>query len=362
MVLVFLVLLATLVGCVSAVANVWVWGAPTAIDRGQSLTGISCPTSTLCVASDAGGGIVFSRDPSAGSAAWTRTVVDPAGVALTAVSCASAGVCLAADATGNVFASTDPTSSAAGWIEQPIDPGRRLTGIACPSTTLCVATDDGQTILVTTAPTDGASGWTHTTVPTGDVVYCEKYQLGNCASGLIGVSCPSTGLCVAMDQVGDALTTTAPASSGPWQSTPADPEASYAGTMTSISCPSVSLCMAASMISDEGLVDLTANPTAASPTWSSDQNDGAGWISCPLTSLCLGRPGTVSDDPLAGAPSWRTVHVDPASTLTGTACPSPSECLAVDQSGDVVVGTRRASRRIPDPGPGSSASHGSDGR
>ena len=60
----------------------------------------------------------------------------------------------------------------------------------------------------------------------------------------------------------------------------------------------------------------------------------------------VGSSGKLSDDPLAGLPSWRTVHVDPGSTLTGAACPSPSECLAVDQAGDAVVGTPA---RIPTP-------------
>ena len=133
-----LVVAATLIGCAHAVATVWTWRAPIQIDRGRALTGISCPSPDLCVATDAQGGILSSRDPSATSPAWTRTGIDPSGSAFAGVSCPSTVLCVAADASGDVFTSTDPASSDAGWIEHSIEPGENLTGIACPTTTLCV--------------------------------------------------------------------------------------------------------------------------------------------------------------------------------------------------------------------------------
>jgi hypothetical protein len=50
------------------------------ISGGQSLTSISCPTTTLCVTTSGSGGIITSTDPTGGASGWTTDpFLDPAG-------------------------------------------------------------------------------------------------------------------------------------------------------------------------------------------------------------------------------------------------------------------------------------------
>jgi hypothetical protein len=61
---------------------------------------------------------------------------------------------------------------------------RQMFGVSCPSSSLCVAVDDSGNVLTSTAPTD-ASTWTVTNV--------------DGTHPLADVSCPTTTLCVAGD-------------------------------------------------------------------------------------------------------------------------------------------------------------------
>jgi hypothetical protein len=90
------------------------WRSATIMRGGViSLLGISCPTDRLCVATDDGGTVHTSIDPTAGQRAWSSTFIDGvpnsslAGV-LRGVSCPTARLCVAIDQAGNAFASTNP--------------------------------------------------------------------------------------------------------------------------------------------------------------------------------------------------------------------------------------------------------------
>src|SRR5204862_3926771 len=90
------------------------------------LTGVSCPSSSLCVAVDDAGNAVTSRNPSSGlAAAWIVTAIDTAnneGIRLNAVSCPTGSFCAAVDASGNLLTTTRPTLAAAGtWQRANID-------------------------------------------------------------------------------------------------------------------------------------------------------------------------------------------------------------------------------------------------
>src|SRR6266480_4829793 len=130
----------------------------------HALTGVSCASSTLCVAVDDEGGVLSSTDPTGGSDAWTLSPVDGSAV-LVGVSCPSESLCVAIDASGNVLTSTTPTAPV--WST--------------------AAVDDAGNILTSTDPTGGAAAWT----------------LGNVdPNPLNGVSCAAATLCVAVDSRG----------------------------------------------------------------------------------------------------------------------------------------------------------------
>ena len=73
-------------------------------------------------------------------------------------------------------------------VRVPPPPG----GPSCPSSGLCVAVDNRGNLVTSSNPTGGAAAWTVTDV--------------DGSNGLDGVSCPSSGLCVAVDQSGDVVT------------------------------------------------------------------------------------------------------------------------------------------------------------
>src|SRR5262249_42139346 len=115
--------------------------------------------------------------------------------------------------------------------------------------------------------------------------------------GLSAISCPSTVLCVAVDDSGNLVTSTNPANVSSW-STPASVDPGiYLGA---VSCASGALCVAA---------DINGNV---------------------LTST----------DPTGGAGSWTATQVDGNGGLSGVSCPSARLCVAVDPLGYVLVGAQ----------------------
>jgi hypothetical protein len=89
------------------------------------LDAVSCATTTLCVAADGGGDLLTSTNPTGGLSAWTATQVEPcinaekcgstaSGIPINGVSCPSTSLCLAADSGGNVIVGSGappPTTS-----------------------------------------------------------------------------------------------------------------------------------------------------------------------------------------------------------------------------------------------------------
>src|ERR1700742_2061504 len=105
-----------------------------------------------------------------------------------------------------------------------------VTTASCPPASLCVAGDDHGGILTSTAPNGGPAGW-HVT------------RQVDPPSAFTGISCPSRSLCVAVSQSGDVAITKHPTGgAGAWHvaRTVAGPGVALLG----VSCPSASLCAA----------------------------------------------------------------------------------------------------------------------
>ncbi len=88
---------------------------------------------------------------------------------------------------------------------------------------------------------------------TSDVVFGLPTQVDHQApwstiNAFSGVSCPSAGLCVAVDTAGHVITPTDPTSTTPnWTVSRVD----ITNKLTAVSCPSVTLCVAV----DDGVVN-----------------------------------------------------------------------------------------------------------
>jgi hypothetical protein len=301
------------------------------------LTGVSCASSSLCVAVDHSGEVISSTDPGGGASAWTPARVDGSTI-ISSVSCPSPSLCVAVDQHGAVLASTDPTGGVGAWSVTEIDPsGRGLNGVSCPSISLCVAVSAAGDVLASANPTGGAGAWRITPADSSSTGY-----LG--ANDIYAVSCASASLCAAVDFEGNLLTSTEPlGGSQAW--TVSDIDANNA--LYAVSCPSAALCVASDWAGD---VLASSSPTAGAGAWVPAKIDPGGpnvhvaGVSCPSVSLCVavdehGNAFT-STDPTGGAATWAPVDVDGANYLSGVSCPSTGLCVAADNAGQVVVGAQ----------------------
>jgi hypothetical protein len=374
------------------------WSPPRQIDRAvplghtATLSGVSCPSTTLCVA--VGSNLFTSTSPGAGG--WRK-----APLSMSAVSCPSASLCVGVTQ-GHVLWSDNPTGGASAWRSAAVDGGRPLTSIACPSAQLCVAADNRGYIVTSTDPTGGAGAWVAakviTTKPGGQGMHvsCASQQLcvavlggfvlssSNPAGGgstwsskqveqqnpttklltsLTGVTCPAATLCVAIDGAGNVLTSTNPAgAAGAWRLVKVDAAVPLSG----VACASASLCVVADQA---GAVMSSTNPAGAEEAWSAPgvaaSNDECSIrascyrggppptglpqaypvLSCPSTAMCVMVDGfgvvTTSSNPASSGGAWRPVAVDPhtEAALVGVSCASTSLCAAVDGEGNLITST-----------------------
>jgi hypothetical protein len=218
--------------------------------------GVSCPSTTLCVAVDAAGNALLSTNPTGGTAGWVTAHIDTntsrgcVGTGLTCqpplvgVACPSVAQCLAVDFSGNVLSTTTP-GAPLPWTSTPIDGGglNSLWGISCPTTAFC-------------ATVDGIAGHVITFNPTGSISPTSR----SLPYSLSGIWCQSQSLCLA------AAATHGGISGLVGSFAPAAPAAAWSfsgpGGVNAVACPAASaVCLAAD---DEG--DIAAGATTTSIT------------------------------------------------------------------------------------------------
>jgi hypothetical protein len=210
-----------------------------------------------------------------------------------------------------------------------VDPGHRLLASSCPTPSLCVAVDDAGQALTSTRPAGRTQHWTR--------------RLVDRHGALTGLSCPSHSLCVAVDDAGNVLSSTRPRGGRrTWRIASVDRDSS----LTGVSCPSSSFCVAAD---DQGDVLVSHRPLGGARAWRRVSLDIAGalvGVSCPTAALCVAAEDSsavvVSARPGGGASSWREVDLTAtgAGDLTSVSCPSLSLCVAGDDQGNVLTSTR----------------------
>jgi hypothetical protein len=201
------------------------------------------------------------------------------------VSCPSTTLCVATDWDGNVITSTDPTGGAKAWSIANVDSAphlHALVGVSCPSPSLCIAPasdSSGGNLAVSTSPAGGAGAWTLDHID-GDLE-------------LVGAGCASNSLCVAFDTAGDVLSSTDP-TGGPAAWTVAPPSSSLIPSgglsFVSVSCPSVSLCIAAG---GRGVIVSSTNPAGGSSAWTAAPVDVP---ECAVTTPCIAEELFAADD------------------------------------------------------------------
>lgn len=285
---------------------------PVSIDS-EPLTGLACLSTSECVAIDGeGNAIVF--DPANPAAATTADV--DSGNALTAIACMpgsspSGFECVAVDSTGSASA-FDP-GNLGGHVSNAIDTGLKLLGIACPGAGTCVAidSDDREFVLDVNSSTQNISTGTPETIDSP-------------ADQLTALTCPSATLCLAFDNVGQAMSEN-PQAPG----TPNVVEVDPGHSISAATCESATQCTAVdsagnavSLASGQG---STVTPVAPGATLAG--------ISCPSQCVSGDGNGHVYTFAASGAGATGAL-IDSLAAYSAVACPSSTQCTAMDNFGD----------------------------
>jgi hypothetical protein len=342
------VLSAALAGPASA--STWTGRQLTGEAAKVSMFGVSCPSTSLCVAVGGNNTLASSTNPSGGLASWDVAYVGEgamptspnryfAGRQIRGVSCPSANLCVAVTYEGLIYASTNPTGGKEAWSTVDLDgegPNTHMYGIACPTPSFCAASAGKGKIVTSTNPTGGASDWSVT-------------QLDHPVE-LRGISCVSASLCVAVGDDdedttydGEVVSSTNPLG-GAWQSVQLS---GGQGALYGVSCPSPALCVTGNLV---GNLVVSTNPTGSASAW--DTTDGGGSVqitaaSCVSSVRCVvvDNNGDVltSTNPTGGPGDWTFTNVLPYPGVDGTAanhmfgvsCPSTSFCAVAVNKGQI---------------------------
>ena len=220
--------------------------------------------------------------------------------ALTSVACPTPAACFAGARSKIVF-SRNAFSATSAWTSRRVVPApapspfftipNSIVGISCPSTSFCGAVDYTQEVLTSTKPLASSGLYRQTTLPG--------------AQHVSTISCPAADLCLVGDSGGDIASTTRPsAGASAWhlhhvdQATVPCSDSSQGpmvcqSAIDGMDCPSIRLCLA---VDDAGQVFASTDPTAARPRWTATKvasptpNPSLGGvyaqITCPSTTFC----------------------------------------------------------------------------
>jgi hypothetical protein len=235
-----------------------------------------------------------------------------------------------------LITSRHPTRGAPAW--NPAGYGYDPAGLSCPSISLCVGAE-ANGVIVSTNPATSRGVWNLYQVD-GMTYECGDSE---CTAAISGISCPGNSFCLGVDNLGNTITSAAPAA-GPssWTLRPAGlggPQYSPVGL--AVSCPSTRLCV---VVSSTGEVDTSTQPTSDASAWSHfDLNDPSGFtgVSCRTAAFCVAvdDAGNVftSHNPTGGASAWSRTNVNRNIPLNAVSCATRSLCVAVDPYGYATV-------------------------
>ena len=197
-------------------------------------------------------------------------------------------MCVALDTSGAAVTSTNPTGGATTWTPATVDAGHQLTAISCPSTSLCVAGDDvGNAVVGTLAQhllTATKAGFGSGTVTSSDG------QM-NCGTA-----------CQHAFSAGTSVTLTAAATTG----------STFAG-WSGGGCSGTGTC-AVTMSSDQAVTaTFTITPTPSRTLTVSVAGSGSGTV----TAAGVNCPGVCSHSYANGAIVTLTATAKPGSRFAG---------------------------------------------
>ena len=267
---------------------------------------VSCPSTTACFATSIGANFFKSGD---GGATWTSAPLSTA-TGLTAVSCPSTTVCYVTDAnnptTNLIYKTIDGGATWTQSFNLANDPQAGIVAsfdaINCPNSTTCYAAG-GSGLIATTS--DGGTNWRTDSSPS--------------SSALTGVTCPAAGNCYISSFDQSLLHTTDFGAT--WQA-----QAGF-DVYSAISCPSTTVCFA---VGQNGNASATTTAGAAwsvvQPTGSTDTIRG---LSCYGFGNCYAAAGSTLLSTHDAGNTWASHVLGTTDQFTSISCWSANGCLAV---------------------------------
>lgn len=307
---------------------------------------ITCPSTTMCLTNGiinvrSGGipsGILVTTDS---GRTWVSEKL-PLRIGVFGFSCPSTRVCFAIGAGGYgygsrqfaaILSSTDGGGSWRTSFHIQAAPG--INEIACSTTTTCVAgEEDGDTVNVTT---DSGSTWTTHAFPPG-------LEVGE-------VTCPSTAVCYVTSSDG-VLTTADSGSTWAVRALPSN------NSPIAISCPSPRACFVVVQTNNRHREQFLST-TNSGHTWSVIHS----WtivpglspseLNCPATTTCYAASNANVEVTTDSGRTWRIGFGANAGYrgLDSISCPSITTCYVTDSFGIVATkdsGVTWRAQRVPD--------------
>lgn len=379
------------------------WVAPAAIDAAAPFAdptpvdAMSCPSTTLCIATGVGGLLASSQTPTGPASGWSvlpsKLIAGSGdGYAIDSASCASTAFCEVAgfsykEDDGAVLTSTDPAGGASDWTLNTISGAARIVAVQCLAVSACFAVDDGGDVLaesngtwsisssaIAKAPpftglacvTTGPSAYECGAADSGGNIY-ESTTPANLtstswqteSSGLTnldgGITCAGTGpFCLEQSADGEL------SSKGNPLSTTFSPALASSLTMP-ITCaddPAATTTLDALCFSGaagtNGIYEMGLTKTGVTfdeDAFPANTGDPSA-VSCPSATTCVAgtSEGSVTSATAASGSlsDWADATWSPGAVvlqgvndlaLSPTSCPSSTLCVAFDAAGRVLTST-----------------------
>jgi len=355
------------------------WYPQLATTDGSSLSGISCPSASVCfaVGSNSSGNALVEQTTDAGGQ-WVPDTTGVTGLGLNAISCADPDHCVAVggESLGGIISPSNAvlvTSDGGKTWEASTVPSvdGYLTSVSCPDAEHCWATSAvgivGTSTVIVTA--DGGASWTDLNWSAPPLPGSQSNLM---SSQLTAIDCTTTSDCLAVGEATYNTTLVPPIENQGVVSTTNDGGQSWhsqlisANVITGIFCPSADDCLAVGqdpvtagqdsgysaygIVTHDGGATWTVSTLSSGAQMAEGNNPAINAISCSDVSHCV-AVGEVFDTnkyemPVLattdGGATWSDQATNPTGAdLESVACVTSSTCWAVGftSSGSVIVHT-----------------------
>jgi hypothetical protein len=314
----------------TAAAGAGARAAPGKVDTTDTagLIGVSCVSSSFCVAIDAEGNAFTYSSGSWSSATNIDSTIVNGNVSensLQSVSCASTSFCVAGDAKSNVMIYNGTSWSA----PQSVDPntGAGFFAVSCPTTSFCMAVDGASNYI----DYNGTSWSTAAGIDPNNTAL---------SSELTEVSCASPTFCIAVDGADHSIVYNGTSWGQPQTlNTPGGQQP----VIPYVSCASSTFCVGAGSINDTSEYLVTYDGSACSNPIPAESNpDEYIALSCVSGPFCMVLEAGGHMVLYNGSTWAHPEQIEPLTEdalPTAVSCASASFCMSVDSAGNDLIST-----------------------